>query len=173
MKNLARFFLYLILGLHLAYAQEMIFPGGALKGDEDRKESELIRAMQQYYREVHSPDSLGREHISADEAKKIALDAIQKHPNQVNDVLFTCGEYESPLLLAMCCDDKELVKALLDAGAIPCAFRASDENILSYVKRHVKEELGHELCREISDMVYIAQCKTFLIDACIKNRQEQ
>lgn len=158
------------ISLRFANAQETVYPGNLSERNDGRNHSELISALRQYYGEIYHPDSLSIEHIGVDKARQNALEAIEKYPNQVNDVLFTCGEYESPIFLAMCCNDTELVRALLQAGAIPCAFRASDENILSRAKKVVEHKLGMRLNQEIIRMIYVEQNRIFILDACLKNR---
>lgn len=173
MKGIIICFVLIFISLDGIKAQETIYPGDLTKRNCGINRSELISALQQYYREIYHPDAISIDHIGKEEARQRALEAIAQYPEQVNDVLFTCGEYESPIFLALCCNDVELVRALLQAGAIPCAFRASDENILSRAKRIVEEKLGARLKREIREMVYDAQNRIFLIDACLKQNNQQ
>lgn len=146
-------------------AQETIYPGDL--APRENRESELIRAIQLYYREIYNADSIYSERIGIQAARQIAMEALRKYPNQVNDILFTCGEYESPLFLAMCCNDYELVRLLLDSGAIPCAYRGCDENILTAAEKVVTEKLKQPFKQEIRNMVYLAQCKLQTLRACI------
>ncbi len=153
-------------------AEESFFRGREILGAH-RDEAPLFRAVQRYFREVYGEHSPGQQGPGLEATRQEALEAVRLYPEQVNDVLFTCGEAESVLLLAICCDDYELVKALLDAGAIPCPFRACDENLLSHAGKCMQKRLGRRLSKQVSDLVYIAQCQCFTLDASMKAGKTQ
>jgi hypothetical protein len=104
--------------------------------------------------------------VTREQAKENLLAAIKQYPDEVNDASGCCGGFSSILETAVWCNDLDVVKALLDAGAIPFSMKGS-EDILD-VKKPLK---GDVLDPEIIKVVKEAQGKYNLLEIIIQAKK--
>lgn len=101
-----------------------------LKFDDSNKKSEYKSTLLTYFCDysnalMHAPgvcDSFLHEDLkgkSTDEMKKIIMERIVNHPEEVNDVALGCESNGTPLCFATDIGDYDLVALLLENGAIP------------------------------------------------------
>ena len=101
-----------------------------------------------------------------DDAKEFParmLKAIEEHPEEVNDVCFHDGLAMTVLMVVISKNDVELVKAMLDKGAIPFPYRGAD------IIGAVLYIYGGEIKPEIIDMIHKAQKKYELNKIILKS----
>ncbi len=79
----------------------------------------LLYHLVECYRRCTDPDAFTKERAAAAECRRLVLERIESHPDEINDVLLDHGGTDSVLYHAVRSNDVELVRLLLDKGAIP------------------------------------------------------
>lgn len=89
---------------------------------------------------------------------------IDTYPSEVNDIAFMDGLTYTPLICAIYMNNYDLVKKLLDMGAIPFSYRG-DEDIIESIQSH------QYISPEIIKLIRTAQAEYKLIDIILRDRK--